>query len=50
MRFLLDPRVHFLLIAALLLAVAMGFQAEQEWRYNPGPPSSPLKVGADYRP
>jgi hypothetical protein len=50
MRFLLDPCVHLLLIAALLLAVALGFHAEREWRYDPSPPSSPLKVGADDRP
>jgi hypothetical protein len=47
MRFLLDPCVHLLLIAGLLVAVAIGFRIEQEWQYHPNAPASALEVRAD---
>jgi hypothetical protein len=52
MRFLLDPRLHLLLIAALFLAVAIGFRAEREWQWQryADSPLSIVEGSEDYRP
>jgi hypothetical protein len=50
MRLLLDPRIHLMLVAAMLLAVAIGFRAERERLRYLAAPSPTLEGRTDYRP
>jgi hypothetical protein len=50
MRFLLDPRLHIMVVAALLLLVVGRFQAEAEWERYIDSPLDIVKERADYKP
>jgi hypothetical protein len=50
MRFLLDPRIHLILVAALLLALAISFRAERARQRFLESPSPTLEGRTDYRP
>jgi hypothetical protein len=50
MRFLLDPRLHLLLIAGVILAVAIGFRAERDWQRYAESPLSMADGGEAYMP